>query len=171
MTEGSNRMDRESRGENRARAKEERESAVTWSQYFVENRDWLTKQIDALEEMDRTRGEKRPTLDLTWVLSLYRLARDYLDTFNESHTMQHEMKTSVEPLEKRVQFLEAGSGSPEATKLPKIPIDWDALANMSKQLRNSESANIHAKGRHAKSRNEEPNSKNMIQSKRMPRSL
>jgi hypothetical protein len=161
-------MDRESRVENRARAKEEQESAVTWSQYFVENRDWLTRQIDALEDMDRIKGEKRPTLDLTWVLSLYHLARDYLDTFNESHTMLHEMKTSVEPLEKRVRFLEAGSS--EATKLPKIPIDWDALANMSNQVRNSESATFRAKGRHSKSRNEGTN-KNISQSKRMPRSL
>jgi hypothetical protein len=82
--------------------------------------------------------------------------------------MLHEMKTSVEPLEKRVRFLEAES--PEATKLPRIPIDWDALANMSKELRNSESATFRAKGRHSKSRNEGTN-RNISQSKRMPRSL
>jgi hypothetical protein len=160
-------MDREAKVGNRA--KKEQEDAATWSQYFVESRDWLTKQIDALEDMDRVKGERRPTLDLTWVLSLYRLARDYLDAFNESHTMLHEMKTSVEPLEKRVGLLEAGSS--EATKLPKIAIDWDALVNMSKQLRNSESASFHAKGHNSKSRNEETNDNKMTQSKRMSRSL
>jgi hypothetical protein len=160
-------MDREAQVGNRA--KREQESAVTWSRYFAENRDWLTKQIDALENMDQIKGETRPTLDLTWVLSLYRLARDYLDAFNESHSMLHEVKTSVEPLEKRVGLLEAGSS--EAAKLPKIAIDWDALANMSKQLRNSKSASLHAQGDHPKSRNEEPNDNNMTQSKRMSRSL
>ena len=160
-------MDREAQVGNRA--KKEQENAVTWSRYFTENRDWLTKQIDALENMDRVKGEGRPTLDLTWVLSLYRLARDYLDAFNESHTMVHEVKTSVEPLEKRVGLLEAGSS--EAAKLPKIAIDWDALVNMSKQLRNSESASFHAKGDHSKSRNQEPNDNNMTQSKQMSRSL
>jgi hypothetical protein len=160
-------MDRESRVGNRV--KEEQESAATWGRYFVENRDWLTKQIDALEDMDRTKGEKRPTLDLTWVLSLYRLARDYLDTFNESYAMLHEMKTSVEPLEKRVGLLEAGPR--EATKLPKIAIDWDALVTMSKQLRNGESASFDSKGPGSKSRNEETNDRKMTQSKRMSRSL
>lgn len=151
------------------RAKREQESAVTWSRYFAENRDWLTKQIDALENMDQIKGERRPTLDLTWVLSLYRVARDYLDAFNESHTMLHEVKTSVEPLERRVGLLEAGSS--EAAKLPKIAIDWDALVNMSKQPRNSESASFHAKGDHSKSRNEEPNDNNTTQQKRISRSL
>jgi hypothetical protein len=160
-------MDRESRVGNGV--KEGQESAATWGQYFVENRDWLTKQIDALEDMDRTKGETRPTLDLTWVLSLYRLARDYLDTFNESHAMLHEMKTSVEPLEKRVRLLEAGPS--EATKLPRIAIDWDSLVSMSKQLHKSESASFHAKGNRSKSRNEETNDNNISRSKRMSRSL
>jgi hypothetical protein len=106
------------------------DKSVTWSQYFAENRDWLTKQIDALEDMDRTRGGKRPTLDLTWILSLYRLSRDYLDAFNESHTMSHEMKTLVEPLKRRVGLLEADPSG--RAKLRKIAIDQDALANVSK---------------------------------------
>jgi hypothetical protein len=84
------------------------EKSVTWSQYFAENRDWLTKEMDALESMDQITGEKRPTLDLTWVLSLYRLSREYLDAFNESRIMAHEMKTSVEPLKRRVGLLQAG---------------------------------------------------------------
>jgi hypothetical protein len=109
------------------------EKSVTWSQYFAENRDWLTKQIDALESMDQMRGEKRPTLDLSWVLNLYRLSRDYLDAFNESHTMVHEMKTLVEPLKRRVGLLEAGPSG--AAKPPKIAIDRDALANVSKPTR------------------------------------
>jgi hypothetical protein len=150
-------------------AKGEQDSSVTWSQYFADNRNWLTKQIDALENMDQMKGEKRPSLDLTWVLSLYRLARDYLDAFNESHTMLHEMKTSVEPLEKRVGLLEAGSS--EAAKLPRIAIDWDALVNMSKQLRNSESASYHAKGDRSKPRNEKPNDNNIAQPKRPSRSM
>jgi hypothetical protein len=151
------------------RPKREQESAVTWSRYFAENRDWLTEQIDALESMDQIKGARRPTLDLTWVLSLYRLSRDYLNAFNESHAMLHEMNTSVKPLEKRVGLLEARSS--EAAKLSKIAIDWDALVNMSKQLRNSESASFHAKGDHSKSRNEEPNDSNTTQLKRMSRSL
>jgi hypothetical protein len=109
------------------------EKSVTWSQYFAGNRDWLTKQIDALESMDRIRGEKRPTLDLSWVLSLYRVSRDYLDAFNESHTMLHEIKTSVEPLEKRVGLLEAGPSG--AAKPRKIAINRDTLANVSKPPR------------------------------------
>jgi hypothetical protein len=109
------------------------EKSVTWSQYFPQNRDWLTKQIDALESMDQITGKKRPTLDLTWVLSLYRLARDYLDAFNESHVMVHEMKTLVEPLKRRVGLLEAGLSG--AAKSRKIAIDRDALANLSKLTR------------------------------------
>jgi hypothetical protein len=99
----------------------------------MENRDWLTKQIDALESMNQIKGEKRPTLDLTWVLSLYRLSRDYLDAFNESHTMAHEIKTLVEPLKRRVGPLEAGPSG--ATKPRKITIDRDALANVPKPTR------------------------------------
>jgi hypothetical protein len=109
------------------------EKSVTWSQYFAENRDWLTKQIDALQSMDQIRGEKRPTLDLSWVLSLYRLSRDYLDAFNESHTMAHEMKILVEPLKRRVGLLEAGPSG--AAKPRKIGINRDALANVSKPPR------------------------------------
>jgi hypothetical protein len=106
---------------------------VTWSQYFAENPDWLTKQIDALEDMDRIKGEKRPTLDLTWILSLYRLSRDYLDAFNESHTMSHEMRTLVEPLKRRIGSLEAGPSG--AAKPRKITLDRDALVNVSKPTR------------------------------------
>jgi hypothetical protein len=109
------------------------DKSVTWSQYFAENRDWLTRQIDALESMDQIRGEKRPTLDLTWVLSLYRMSRDYLDAFNESHTMSHEMKTLVEPLKGRVGLIEAGPLG--AAKPRKITIGRDALANVSKPTR------------------------------------
>jgi len=147
----------------------EQESSATWSRYFADNRDWLTKQIDALENMDQIKGERRPTLDLTWVLSLYRLARDYLDAFNESHTMLHDVKTSVQPLERRVGLLEEGAS--EVAKLPRIAIDWDALANMSKQLRNSGSASHHAKDDGSKSRNGEPSSNNVTQPKRLSRSL
>jgi hypothetical protein len=109
------------------------EKSVRWSQYFAENRNWLTKQIDALESMDQIRGEKRPTLDLTWVLSLYRLSRDYLDAFNESHTMTHEMKTLVEPSKRRVGLLEAGPSG--AAKPRKTTIVRDALTNVSKPTR------------------------------------
>ena len=106
---------------------------ATWSQYFAENRHWLTKQIDALESMDQIKGEKRPTLDLTWILSLYRLSRDYLDAFNESHAMSHEMRTLVEPLKRRVGLLEAGPSG--ITKAEKIAIDQDALVSMSRHAR------------------------------------
>jgi len=109
------------------------DKTVTWSQYFAENRDWLTRQIDALESMDQIRGEERPTLDLTWILSLYRLSRDYLYAFNESHTMSHEMKTVVEPLKRRVGLLETGPSG--RAKARKIPIDRDVLANVSKPTR------------------------------------
>jgi hypothetical protein len=109
------------------------EKSVTWSQYFAENRDWLSAQISALESMDQIKGEKRPALDLTWVLSLYRLSRDYLEAFNESHTMAHEMKTLVEPLKRRVGLLEASPSG--AAKPRKITIDRDALANVSKPTR------------------------------------
>jgi hypothetical protein len=101
------------------------EKSVTWSQYFAQNRDWLTKQIDALESMDQITGEKRPTLDLTWVLSLYRLSREYLDAFNESHVMTHEMKTLVEPLKKRARLLEAGpSGERSHARWASIETPW-----------------------------------------------
>ena len=140
-------------------------SSATWSHYFSENRDWLTKQIEALESMNQIKGERRPTLDLAWVLSLYRLARDYLDAFNESHTMLHEMKTSVEPLERRLLSLEAGS--PEAARLPKIAIDRDALASMSKSYRRSTPPIHNAKGGRSRSRNQEPNDGTVAQQKRM----
>ena len=111
----------------------EQDKSVTWSQYFAENRDWLTKQIDALENMDQIKGEKRPTLDLTWILNLYSLSRDYLDAFNESHAMSHEMKTLVEPLKRRVGLLEVGPSG--RTKAEKIAINQDALVSVSKPTR------------------------------------
>jgi hypothetical protein len=124
-------MDTGAQGKREARRGQEK--SVTWDQYFAENRDWLTEQIDALESMDQIKGERRPTLDLTWVLSLYRLSRDYLNAFNESHAMLHEVNTSVKPLKRRVALLEA---SPLAAAKPRnIAIDPDALASMSKPTR------------------------------------
>jgi hypothetical protein len=106
----------------------EQEPSVTWSDYFDEKRDWLTAHINALEEMAQIRGTKRPTLDLTWILGLYHLARDYLDAFDLSHAMLHEMKNSLAPLEEKVATLESGKSASEVN-MPKIPVDWNVLAS------------------------------------------
>jgi hypothetical protein len=123
-------MDTEAEGKREARRGQEK--SVRWDRYFAESRDWLTEQIDALESMDQIKGRRRPTLDLTWVLSLYRLSRDYLNAFNESHAMLHEMNTSVKPLKRRVALLEAGPS--EAAKSRNVAIDPDALANGPKPI-------------------------------------
>jgi hypothetical protein len=148
--------------------RKEQERSVTWSQYYGDNRDWLASQIDALEDMDQIKGERRPTLDLTWVLGLYRLARDYLDAFDVSHTMLHEMKTSMAPLERIAATLESGASASEV-KLPKIPIDWDTLASISKLPPNAESLDhlAHSTAKPGKEETED----NVLTPKRMSRSL
>jgi len=153
-------------GEEQESKKQER--SVAWSQYYGDNRDWLTSQIDALEGMDLIKGERRPTLDLTWVLGLYRLARDYLDAFDVSHTMLHEMKTSVAPLERIAATLESGASASEV-KLPTIPINWDTLATISKLPSNAESLDYLAKG--AAELGKEETEDSVLTPKRASRSL
>jgi hypothetical protein len=137
----------------REQVRRDQERSITWSRYFAENRDWLTSQIKALESMDQIKGERRPTLDLTWILGLYRLARDYLDAFDASRTMLHEMKTSVAPLGKRVATLESAISASEV-KVPRIPIDWDELKSISRPPRSGESLD-HMKNHASKSQNKE----------------
>jgi len=115
------------------RSKQERSANL--SQHIGDTREWLTSQIDALESYDQIKGEKRPTLDLTWMLGVYRLARDYLDAFDLSRTMLHEMKASVVPLERRVAALESGMSLSEM----KIPINSNASPSISKLTLNAES--------------------------------
>jgi hypothetical protein len=86
---------------------EPQKDAPTWDQYFRQRYEWLIKQIGTLENVGISKPDQ--PLAIRWTLSLYEVAKDYLDLFNESRTMISNLRKTIDTLQKRVELLEAES--------------------------------------------------------------
>jgi hypothetical protein len=85
------------------------DAALTWKKYYEHRREWLTKEIGALENIVGNDKTGMVGTHPSWVLSLYEVARSDLDILDTIRTRIEELKKVSSTLEKRIELLEGES--------------------------------------------------------------